>query len=295
MNEITVISGKGGTGKTTITAALAATGSALVLCDGDVDAADMHLILDPTEKDSYSFEGGYQATINQDKCAACGICSEYCRFDAIMTDENNLFSINPYKCEGCRLCERICPSKAISSSRSNNNHWFVSDTRFGTMVHAQMGPGEENSGKLVTVVRKKASELALLLDEKWILTDGPPGTGCATIASVTGSDAVVVVIEPSLTSLHDVRRVIELVNRFHIPVFAIINKADIEPEITDRIEQYLKDSEVPLLGKIPFDREIVGAMVNGQTIVETAPNSEISGIFRTIWENLTDAMINLPG
>jgi MinD superfamily P-loop ATPase len=158
------------------------------------------------------------------------------------------------------------------------------------MVHARMGPGEENSGKLVSVVRKKAAELARLQDTKWILTDGPPGIGCATIASVTGADAVLVVMEPSLTSLHDARRVIELVNGFKIPIFSVINKADIEPDMAGRMEQFLVDSGVPLLGKIPFDQGMLEAMVQGRTVVESTPESEISDTFRAIWAGLTEAV-----
>ncbi len=203
MKEITVISGKGGTGKTTITAALATAGKNMVLCDGDVDAADLHLVLEPQIKESHVFEGSWVAHIDNELCAHCGICSEYCRFEAISVNDSMQRKIDPFKCEGCRLCERICPSKAITSTRSSNNTWFVSDTRSGILVHARMGPGEENSGKLVSKVREKARELATQNNANFILTDGPPGTGCPVIASITGTDAVLVVIEPSQSSLHD--------------------------------------------------------------------------------------------
>lgn len=287
MKEFTVISGKGGTGKTSLTAALATAGSDMVLCDCDVDAADLHLILAPDIQETHVYEGAWCAEIDPEKCTDCGLCSEYCRFDAISVNEGNRTEIDPFKCEGCRLCERICPSQAITSTRSTNNSWFVSETRNGPMVHAHMGPGEENSGKLVTVVRKKARELAKELKLQYILTDGPPGTGCATISSVTGADAVLVIIEPSITSLHDAERVIELVQQFKIPVFALINKSTINLEMADKISQFLEEASVPLLGQIPFDKSIVEAMIKGQTINEYQPESKISETVNSVWSRLS--------
>jgi MinD superfamily P-loop ATPase len=287
MKEITIISGKGGTGKTTLTAALATTQEKLVLCDGDVGAPDLHLILQPEVLESHVFEGSWLASIDQDLCTQCGICAEYCRFDAIQSRGEGLWSIHPFKCEGCRLCERICPSSAISSERNTKNAWYVSKTRAGTMIHAQMGPGEENSGKLVTQVRQKARELASRSNAGYILTDGPPGTGCATIASVSGADAVLVVMEPTLSSLHDARRVIELVQGFSIQAGAVINKHNIHPELTLQIEEYLKENSIPLLGKIPFDEDVVRAMVRGLSLCEYDPESISSKIIASVWEKLT--------
>jgi len=286
MKEITIISGKGGTGKTTITAALATLGDKLVLCDSDVDAPDLHLILKPSILESHVFEGSWVATIDQDLCDNCGICAEYCRFDAISFKESGKWSINPFKCEGCRLCERICPSSAISSERTTNNSWFVSQTRAGLMTHARMGAGEENSGKLVTKIRQKARELAQENGSKFLLTDGPPGSGCATIASVTGTDAVLVVLEPSLSSLHDARRVIELVQDFDSPVFAVINKYDIHPGMTQQIELYLEQCQVKLLGKIPFDERVVMAMIQEKSIHEFDPDSLYSLGLASVWKQL---------
>ncbi len=286
MKEITIISGKGGTGKTTITAALASRAENLVLCDADVDAADLHLILKPDIQESHIFEGAWVASIDQDLCAHCGICTEYCRFDAIFTDESGMRSINPFKCEGCRLCERICPSKAISSVKSTNNSWFVSKTRAGLMTHASMGPGEENSGKLVSQVRKKAREIAKDTGAGILLTDGPPGTGCAAISSITGTDAVLLVIESSMSSLHDAQRLVELIRQFDIPLFAIINKFDIHTEVSIRIEEFLEAQSIPLLGKIPFDESVVRAMVAGQSITEYDPNSELTRIINAAWNKL---------
>jgi MinD superfamily P-loop ATPase len=286
MKEITVISGKGGTGKTSVTAALAAAGKEMVLCDADVDAADLHLLLQPVTRESHVFEGSWIPRIDPGACSRCGICTEYCRFDAISLNDREQYEVDPFKCEGCRLCERICPDGAIASERSTNNSWFISDTRFGTMVHARMGPGEENSGKLVTEVRRTAREKASGQGARYLLTDGPPGTGCPAIASITGTDAVVVVIEPSVTSLHDARRVIELARGFNLPVFALINKWDINEKMALEIEAYLSEESIPLLGKIPFDKAFVEAMIEGLTLPEFAPSSRTTGILHSVWTAL---------
>lgn len=287
MREITVISGKGGTGKTSITAALASLGKSMVLCDSDVDAADLHLVLEPTILESFRFEGSWLASINPEICTNCGLCSENCQFDAIFLDHQKIRSIDPFKCEGCRLCERICPSRAISSTRSANNHWFISDTRVGKMTHARMGPGEENSGKLVTKVRTKAREIAKEEQAQIILTDGPPGTGCPAIASITGTDLVLLVMEPSKSSLHDAKRVIELVGQFNIPIRVIINKWDINPEVTEEIENYLKEQSIPLLARLPFSEEFIEALIKGQTIVEYNAQSPIVRTLESVWEKLS--------
>ena len=286
MKEITIISGKGGTGKTTITAALASMGTEQVLCDADVDASDLHLILEPKTLETHVFEGAWLASINQHLCASCGICTEYCRFDAIEMDPSGLRRINPYKCEGCRLCERICPSTAISSERSTNNSWYISQTRAGIMTHASMGPGEENSGKLVTRVRTKAREIAKDTGAQIILTDGPPGTGCAAISSITGTDVVLLVIESSRSSLHDAKRLIELVRQFDIPMFAILNKFDIHKKTSLEIESSLAVQSIPLLGKIPFDESVVMAMVAGKSITEFDPDSKISQLIFEVHNRL---------
>jgi MinD superfamily P-loop ATPase len=289
MKEITIVSGKGGTGKTTVTAALASLGDHLVLCDSDVDAPDLHLVLNPRILESHIFEGAWVASINPELCTDCGICSEYCRFDAISLNASGNLNIDPFKCEGCRLCERICPSGAIQSVKSINNAWYVSETRAGIMTHANMGPGEENSGKLVSQVRKRAREIAKERGAGIVLTDGPPGTGCAAISSITGTDVVLLVIEASMSSLHDAKRMAELVDQFHLPLFAIINKFDIHTDISAQIEVFLETRSIPLLGKIPFDESVVQAMVSGQSYPEYAPHSEISGIFHSVWNDLMNS------
>ncbi len=286
MKEITVLSGKGGTGKTTITAALASIAENCIFCDSDVDAADLHLILQPEIVEENIFYSSWVATIANEECTICGICIEHCRFDAIHTNGTGKLTINPFQCEGCRLCERICPTGAISSEQSSNNHWYVSKTRFGTLVHAKMGPGEENSGKLVTIVRKRAKEIANENKTDYILNDGPPGIGCATISSLSGADMVLIVTEPTKSGLHDVKRLIELIHSFNIPAFAIINKYDINSQVSDEIQEYLKSQGIELLAEIPFDREMVEAMIEGKTIVEYNPVSIISEKMNRVWQKL---------
>lgn len=253
-----------------------------MLFDRNVDAPDLHLILKSQILEAHIFEGNWVASIDRDLCTNCGICTEYCRFEAITVDEKDNLSIDPYKCEGCRLCERICPSKAIHSARSTNNYWYVSRTRAGLMTHASMGPGEENSGKLVSQVRKRAKEIGLEKGVDVILTDGPPGTGCAVISSIAGTDAVLMVIESSTSSLHDAKRVIELAEKFRIPLFAILNKFEINGRITTQIERFLKAQSIPLLGKIPFDESVVQAMVSGYSYPEYAPHSATTAILRSV-------------
>ena len=284
MKEITILSGKGGAGKTTFAAALASVATNTVFCDNDVDAADLHLIFNPEIKESHQFNSGSKAVIHPEKCTNCGLCAEKCRFGAIHSHYSEKPEVNPFDCEGCRLCERICPEFAISMIQTNNNFWYVSSTRFGTLVHAKMGPGEENSGKLVTRIRQKACEIAAAINADYILNDGPPGIGCPVIASVTSTGLVLLVIEPSLSGLHDAKRLAELVESFNIPVFAVINKFDINPEITAKTEQFLQHKSIQLIGKIPFDTRMVDSMVEGKSLVEFAPDSELAKEFTAIWE-----------
>jgi MinD superfamily P-loop ATPase len=286
MKEITIVSGKGGTGKTSVAAALASVAKNVVFCDNDVDAADLHLIFHPEIKETYRFSSGSKAVIFPDKCTDCGLCEEYCRFGAIQFDKTGIREVNPFLCEGCRVCERVCPEQAITVIESNNNFWYVSETRFGTLVHAKMGPGEENSGKLVTEVRRKAKEIAIETNADYVINDGPPGIGCAAIASITGADLVLMVIEPTLSGLHDAKRMIELVTTFKAPVFAIINKFDINPDITSAVECYLAENQIALIGKLPFAAEMVQSMVKGKTVVEFDPDQKISREFFYVWESI---------
>ena len=287
MKEITVISGKGGAGKTSITAALASVAQRSVFCDNDVDAADLYLIFQPENLEEHTFESGWKAVIDAEKCTVCNLCMEYCRFDAIQIDKTGIPKVNPYKCEGCRLCERICPEKAIVSEKNSNNYWYVANSRFGTLVHAHMGAGEENSGKLVTQVRKRTKEIASEEHLSFIINDGPPGVGCAAISSLSGTDIVLIVTEPTKSGLHDVTRMVELISSFNLQAYAVINKSDINPAMALKIEEYMNSCNIPVLASIPFDKQVVEAMVAGKTIVEYNPDSEISSKIREIWKTLT--------
>jgi MinD superfamily P-loop ATPase len=286
MKEITILSGKGGTGKTSITAAIASVAQNTVFSDNDVDAADLHLIFHPEIEEKHRFSSGWKAIIDQEKCTQCGLCKDYCRFDAIAYNGNGQLIINPYKCEGCRLCERICPQQAIYSEQNSNNHWYVSSSRFGKFIHAKMGAGEENSGKLVTQVRKKAREIATKTNANYLINDGPPGVGCATISSLSGIDLALIVIEPTKSGLHDAKRLLELSNSFKIKSMALINKCDINREVTNEVEQFLNQENIPLLAKIPFDKEMVEAMIEGKSIVEYNPESNITEKIKTIWQTI---------
>lgn len=287
MTEITILSGKGGTGKTSITAALASLSRNTIFCDCDVDAADLHLILKPKTQFKEVFEGAWLAEIDTESCSHCGLCMEYCRYEAISINKDNQYQINPFQCEGCRLCERVCPSEAIASKRSTNNFWYISETRFGKMVHAHMGAGEENSGKLVSHVRKHAKKLAKKHNHEIILNDGPPGIGCPVISSLSGTHLVLLIIEPSKSGIHDIKRLIALVRDFKIPMKAIINKYDINIEKTEELKYYLIQEKIELLELIKFDQQFTEAMVQEQSIIEFAPESETSIKLRRVWENLS--------
>lgn len=284
MKEITILSGKGGTGKTTITAALASIAGHAVYCDNDVDAADLHLIFHPEMKEKHAFTSGWKVAIDPAKCTGCDRCIDYCRFDAIHLNATGSLEINQYQCEGCRLCERICPARAITSKENNNHHWYVSTSRFGMFVHASMEPGEENSGKLVTRVKKKGHEIVMDSQAAHMINDGPPGIGCASISSLSGADLVLIIVEPSNSGLHDAQRLMDLVRSFQIPACAVINKYDLSRDTANRIEEYLRSENIPVIGKLPFNAEVVEAVNNGKSIVEWDPASSTSKTIKEIWQ-----------
>jgi MinD superfamily P-loop ATPase len=279
IRELVVLSGKGGTGKTSLTGAFAMLAENCLLCDADVDAADLHLLLSPEKQSTTAFMGGSLAVVRKEDCTGCGRCLELCRFHAVSED----FTIDPLSCEGCGLCVDLCPEKAIDFPVQQCGEWFRSVTRFGPMVHARLGIAEENSGKLVSLVRKEARELAGRLSRDLILTDGPPGIGCPVIASISGASALVIIVEPTVSGLHDLRRVVELASSFKVAGMICVNKFDLNPEITKKIEAFAAERQIKLVGNIPFDPVFVKAMVAAQNILEYAPDSKAAAAVKNVW------------
>ena len=249
MKELIVISGKGGTGKTSLLAAFASLAKGMVLCDADVDAADLHLIMDPRIVERHDFESGHTAVINPDPCTQCGLCRELCKWNAI----SEAFVVDPIACEGCGVCYYFCPEKAIDFPLDTCGEWFLSDTRFGPMAHARLGIAEENSGKLVSLIRQQGKLLAEKKNLDLLLTDGPPGIGCPVIASLGGATAALIVTEPTVSGKHDMERVAELAAFFRVPAMVCVNKYDLNPEMGQAIEAYAKEKNITVMDRIPFD------------------------------------------
>jgi len=282
MRELIVISGKGGTGKTSLTAAFATLAENKVLCDADVDAADLHLLTAPKIIQRSNFQGGCCAVIDRDKCTQCGLCIELCRFDAI----DQTYEVDRIDCEGCGVCVDFCPEQAIDFPVKTCGEWYISETRFGPMVHARLGIAEENSGKLVTLVRQEAKKIAEKRNLDLIITDGPPGIGCPVIASIGGASAVVIITEPTVSGIHDMERVVQLADHFHVPAMICVNKFDLNVEQTKAIEHFAKEKKIPVLGEIPFDPIFVESMVLGQTIFEYRESSPTVLAVKHIWNKV---------
>ncbi len=288
MKEIVVISGKGGTGKTSITASFACLADSPVLADCDVDAADLFLVLEPTILKEEKFSGGSLAKVRQEECTGCGTCMEVCRFDAVIEDvqsEKRRFSIDPVACEGCGVCAYFCPEGAMDFSPVVNGVWFVSDTRVGPMVHARLGIAEENSGKLVTLVRSEAQKIALKNGHDYLIVDGSPGIGCPVIASITGADFVVIVTEPTVAGEHDLDRVHQLTSHFGIPAAVCINKADINPEMTARIIEQSRRKGITVAGQIRYDKAFTRAQIEKATVLEYT-DSAVADDIKKVWSSI---------
>jgi len=286
MKEIVIISGKGGTGKTSIIAAFASLAEKKVLCDADVDAADLHLIMDPEIKEHHDFESGHTAIIDRNKCTECGLCQDLCKWNAISED----FVVDSIECEGCGVCLYFCPEEAIDFPLNTCGEWYLSETRFGPMAHARLGIAEENSGKLVVLIRQEGKKLAEERNLSLLLTDGPPGIGCPVIASLGGATAILIVAEPTVSGRHDMERVVELADFFKIPSMVCVNKFDLNPNEGEAIEAFARERNVDVIGRIPFDPTFTKAMVQGKTIVEFDSQSEGCMAVKTIWENLAQSL-----
>jgi len=285
VKELTIVSGKGGSGKTTIAASFAALANNPVIADADVDAADMHLLLQPTIQKREFFAGLDVAQKDDTKCNNCGKCYESCRYGAFDSD----FVLNPDKCEGCAVCTIVCPVEAIKMVDRVSGEAYISSTRFGPLVHAKLRTGGEASGKLVALVRQRAKEMAEKTSRNLILIDGPPGIGCAVIASITGADHVLVVVEPTLSGIHDAKRMIGLSKHFEIPVLACINKFDINENNTERIIRYCSSEGIKLVGKIPYDDITTKAMIAGKTVVEFS-QGDFSQRLKDIWAKVEEVL-----
>jgi len=281
MKQIVVISGKGGTGKTVLTGSFAALAKCKVMVDCDVDAADLHLLLHPSIKERHEFRSGKTAKLSKKICNKCGKCITICRFNAIKDD----LTIDPISCEGCALCSHICPANAITMEENIAGEWFISDTKYGPFVHAKLGIAEENSGKLVAKVRQVAKETAEKEGLDYVIIDGPPGIGCPVIASLSGVDCALIVTEPTLSGLHDAKRVMEVAEHFKVSVKLVVNKYDLNNEMTRTIEGFCSSKGIAMIGKIGFDKAIVESMVAGKTIVEHS-GGEIKEEIVKIWEEL---------
>ena len=282
MKQLTIISGKGGTGKTTITAAFASLAQGAVLADCDVDAADLHLILAPDVKETKEFCGLKVARRDPDECIGCGKCLEHCRFEAIGPDHD----VIPEKCEGCGVCVYICPTDAMTLIERTSGSVFISHTRFGPMAHARLYTAEEASGKLVSVVRNDARELAERTGRDLVIIDGPPGIGCPVIAAITGVDMVLVVTEPTVSGLHDLERVLGVARHFNIPAMVCINKYDINEENARRIEDHCREAEVEVVGKLTYDDVATKAMIMEKSIIEYS-DGVLSSNIRKMWQEIT--------
>lgn len=267
MPEIVVISGKGGTGKTSVTAALAHLADHPIICDLDVDAPDLHLLLQPRPWRQEEFRSGFEAAIDPLACQGCGECQARCRYGAI-NPRGEIYAVDPLRCEGCKVCVHFCPAQAIAFNERHCGRWQISDTRLGVMVHAQLFPGQENSGRLVALLRQQAKELAKTRGQALIICDGAPGIGCPVISSLSGVDLAVAVCEPTPSGLHDLERVAQLCEHFRVPVAVIINKHDLSPDRTREIEDLCRLRRMPLVAQLPFDEAVVKAMLVGQTVTE---------------------------
>jgi MinD superfamily P-loop ATPase len=288
MKQLVILSGKGGTGKTSVAAALAHMASAdmpIVLADADVDAANLELVLEPTRLEEHPFVGGQVAVIDENLCQLCGRCHEVCRFEAIVPG-NDTYRVDPLACEGCVSCLYQCPEGAIHTEEQQAGLWFRSDTRFGPLFHAHLFAAQENSGKLVTLVKQHGRLQALDDGRDLLIVDGPPGIGCPVIAASAGADLALLVTEPTVSGAHDLKRILHTLNHFQVPVLVLVNKADVNPAHTASIQAFCRAQEIPLIGALPYDTVVTEAMVRGQPVTAYQPQGAIATALREAWTQL---------
>jgi MinD superfamily P-loop ATPase len=286
MRQITVLSGKGGTGKTTITASLAVLARNAVIADCDVDAPDLHMLLHPEIMETYDFKGSKLAVIDEARCTQCGLCREKCKFGAVTES----FQVDPLACEGCGVCTIVCPANAVTLTERISGHAYVSKTKYGLMSHAVLSPSESNSGKLVTLVRQNAKILAEKENAGFIIIDGSPGIGCPVIASVTGIDVGLVVTEPTMSGIHDLKRALQLLKHFNVPPIVCINMYDINKDNTERIIRFCEENRVRVAGQIPFNPIVTEAMVNGKPVQEYASESDVAQEIGVVWKSILSVL-----
>lgn len=286
MKEIVVLSGKGGTGKTSIVGSFAALAKGAIMVDCDVDAADLHLLLQPVVRQRHEFWSGQIASIDESRCTQCGLCQDLCRFKAI-----NNFRVDRTRCEGCGFCSHICPVEAITMKDNMAGQWSLSDTKYGPMVHARLGIAQENSGKLVATVRYQARDIAKKQKLDFIISDGPPGIGCPVISSVSGANLALLVTEPTLSGIHDLKRVLDVCRHFGVPSMVCINKYDINLKATQQIEKYCNAEMAEVIAKIPFDKVFTEAMVRGLPVVEYS-TGVVSQRIEFLWQNVANKLTN---
>jgi MinD superfamily P-loop ATPase len=296
VKQLVVLSGKGGTGKTTVAAALAHLASQetdIILVDADVDAANLELVLSPKLQEETAFFSSKVASIDPELCVACGTCAEVCRFDAVMVPdddaEDESYTIDDVACEGCAVCYYQCPAEAIEMQEPQDGLWFRSDTLFGPLVHAHLFAGQENSGKLVAEVRDRARRLASEGGQPYVIIDGPPGIGCPVIAAATGVDLVLVVVEPTVSGVHDLERVLGVAEHFNIPCLVCVNKFDINTDKAQEIDRYCVARGIPVVGHIPFDTVVTEAMVQGKPVT-AYQDGPVSAELCRVWEGVRDRL-----
>jgi MinD superfamily P-loop ATPase len=295
MKQLVILSGKGGTGKTSLAAAFAHLASQsyladrIVLADADVDAANLELVLQPHLLEQEDFRGGRVAIIDQDTCASCGDCQAVCRFDAINYTDG-LYVVDPIACDGCAACVYQCPTGSISMQEQVAGKFCVSDTRYGPLYHANLHPGAENSGKLVTLVKQRARLRALDEDRQLVLVDGPPGIGCPVISAASGADLALIVAEPTVAGVHDMKRILQTTGHFRLPALVCINKADIYPLGSKLIEAYCWDNDFEIAGKIPFDETVTEAMVHGEPVTASRPDAPASLAITEVWRSVMKSL-----